>query len=713
MFRLRRYFLIVGGGAFLCFTLLFTYASYLHDRNNLKHFGERENITLAGYLSTLLIDTLKTYTARNLPSERAQLLEQPEIKLIDRFLSDFSEKYPILKVKVFDLQGQTIYSTVKKEVGVQKGMNTGLKSAAIDSRPHSEMAFKDEITSLSGSLFKRAIVETYIPVLSEDNKVIAVFELYSDVTELVTKSNQALLIFLILQSVGYIILFILLYIVVKRADSMIKSQYYQLNESHALLKDAKVNLEKTVQERTNELSETVKRLESEIVERKNKEEKIHHLAHHDTLTGLFNRFSLEIKLEQAIAQNTRSNKQLAILFIDLDRFKIINDTLGHKAGDHLLVKVSEKLKALCQRQTDIVARIGGDEFVIVLSELTSPTFAALTGTALVQVLSLPVEYGKHELLTSPSIGIAIYPDDGESIDTLLKNADTAMYHVKESGRANFQFYTRSMNKLIEEKMLLEKELRTAIKENSFELYYQPQICTIEKRICGVEALIRWNHPTMGFISPERFISIAEESKLILDIGTWVIDQAFRQIISWNTQGYKDIRMAINVSAKQLESSSFVSNIEHKLKQYQVKPDLIELEVTESSAMVNPEEAISKLQEIRDLGIELAIDDFGTGHSSLSYIQKLPINNLKLDRSFVMDVEHNKNNASICLATISLAHSLGFKVVAEGVENKLQSQYLQDINCDILQGFYFSKPKPAQELEKLLNEDISNLLETDT
>ncbi|MBF0265076.1 MAG: EAL domain-containing protein [Gammaproteobacteria bacterium] len=436
----------------------------------------------------------------------------------------------------------------------------------------------------------------------------------------------------------------------------------------------------------------------DITLRKEYEDKVHHMAHHDALTGLFNRFSLENRLDQAISLSMRSDKKIAVGFIDMDRFKQINDTLGHKAGDELLIQVSKRLKAICQRKSDIVARIGGDEFVIVLTDFDNTSFAALTAKAIVQSLSIPYQYETKQMSSTPSVGISLYPMDGDTPEALLKNADTAMYYVKENGKANYHFFTEEMNKELEERITIENDLKDAIKLNQFEVYYQPQICINSMQICGVEALIRWHHPRLGFVSPDKFIPIAEASKQIIDIGFWVIQQTFKQLAIWQKSGNKSIRLAVNLSPVQLNSKNFIEQVKQEINANQLDPGLIELEITETAAMVNPEESIEKLKLLKSIGVELAIDDFGTGYSSLAYLNKFPVDVLKLDRSFVNDLESNDSNAKICTATLGLAHSLGFKVIAEGVETKEQEQFFTEHSCDMLQGYLYSRPLPITEID---------------
>jgi len=434
---------------------------------------------------------------------------------------------------------------------------------------------------------------------------------------------------------------------------------------------------------------------TDISERKAAEERILQLAHHDPLTGLLNRFSLENRLEQALLSARRADRRLAVMFIDLDRFKVVNDTLGHHVGDKLLVEVARRLQAAV-RESDIVARLGGDEFIIVLTDVESDLAVASVAEKIVATLGQTYPIGDHELHTSPSVGISMFPADGANVEALMKNADAAMYHAKDHGRNNFQFFTAGMMAAAEERMRLERDLRAALARGQFELHYQPQICVTTGRVRCVEALVRWRHPETGLIPPLSFIPIAEETGMIEALGEWVLDEACRQHAAWRAQGIAGVRVAVNISAKQLRSATLVERVRTIMARHGIGSGQLELEVTESVAMDNPERAIDQLMLLRRLGIELAIDDFGTGYSSLAYLKLLPIQTLKLDRAFVQDIETDENDAAISAATLALAHNLGLKVVAEGVETEAQRAFLVDHECDLLQGYLFSKPLPAAE-----------------
>ena len=432
---------------------------------------------------------------------------------------------------------------------------------------------------------------------------------------------------------------------------------------------------------------------TDISERKAAEERIYRLAHHDPLTGLLNRFSLESRLEQALMTARRQSNSVAVMFIDMDRFKLINDTLGHHVGDELLVEIAHRLSG-CVRESDIVARQGGDEFVVVITNIADPTIAASVAEKIARTLAAQYLIEGHDLYTTPSTGISLFPADGDDVDTLMKNADTAMYHAKDLGRNNYQFFSTAMTEEAQERLDVERDLSTALAEGQFELYYQPQLQTTTHDVIGFEALVRWNHPERGLVPPDRFIPIAEESGLIEPLGAWVLDEACRQLAEWKGQGIDHLRIAVNISAHQLRAKTLVEQVEHALAEHGLIAQDLELEVTESVTMSDPDLAIEQLQALRNLGVSLAIDDFGTGYSSLWYLKVLPIQVLKLDRSFVSDIGTGSDDDAICAATLAMARNLRLMVVAEGVETELQGEFLASHGCDFLQGYLFGKPEPA-------------------
>lgn len=431
------------------------------------------------------------------------------------------------------------------------------------------------------------------------------------------------------------------------------------------------------------------------------EERMRHLAHHDSLTQLPNRTQLQGRLEQALSAVRRNGGEMAMLFIDMDRFKYINDTLGHAIGDGLLVEVARRLKALV-RDSDIVARLGGDEFVLVLTGLgLNGAGAAAVAQKVIHSLGQPYRVQGHELHSTPSIGIAMCPADGVDGEALMKSADAAMYHAKDSGRNNFQFFTPAMRQATEERQSLEAGLRGAVERGELFLHYQPQLNLSSNQIIAVEALVRWCHPVLGHLPPAKFIPVAEETGQIEAIGVWVLDEALRQVSIWRRQGHPGLRVAVNVSARQLRHGGIVETVTQALQRHRVPGQALELELTETVAMHDPERIARLMDELRKLGVMLTIDDFGTGYSNLAYLKQLPLSCLKLDRSFVAEIETDTNDAAICTGAIQLARSLGISVVAEGVESAAQLEILLRLGCETAQGYHISRPISNEECTRFL------------
>lgn len=438
----------------------------------------------------------------------------------------------------------------------------------------------------------------------------------------------------------------------------------------------------------------------DISERKASEERVRYLAHHDPLTDLPNRYSLQLQLAQALALVSRSGRKLALMLIDLDNFKTINDTLGHQTGDRLLIEVAKRL-GLCMRQSDFVARLGGDEFIIVLPDIDSPADAAHAADKILHAISEPYYIDGVELRTSPSIGICLYPDDALQSDELIKSADMAMYNAKAQGRGNYQFFTEQMQVAAITRLAIEADLRIALDRNQFELHYQPQLDLRTARIVGVEALIRWHHPSRGLLSPLEFIPIAEESGLIGRLGDWVLREACRQLADWHARGMDHLHVSVNLSASQFLDPKLPVRIAEILGTLGLDARHLDLEITESMSMKSPADTVSVMRSLTAQGASLSIDDFGTGYSSLSYLKLFPISTLKIDRSFVKDIETDPNDADICDVTVLLAHKLGLEVVAEGVETEAQLKYLLSIGCEKIQGYLISKPLPAEAVERFM------------
>ena len=439
---------------------------------------------------------------------------------------------------------------------------------------------------------------------------------------------------------------------------------------------------------------------TDITERKQAEQRIEFLAYNDPLTGLPNRVLLEDRLAQAIAQAERKRNGLALVFMDLDNFKKINDSLGHAAGDALLKEVAARLKS-CVRDTDTLSRQGGDEFVLILRDLHGAESSLPVLTKVMEKLQEPYVCEGNEISTSASLGVAVYPQDGSDFDILRKKADMAMYRAKEAGRNTYRFFDEAMDEEAVEHLLMRSGLRRAIERGEFVLHYQPQVDIASGRVIGAEALLRWEHPEFGLVYPDRFIPVAEDSGLIVPIGAWVIQEACRQTRRWQEAGLPELVMAVNLSAMQFRRGAIEDTVAQALADSGLMPALLELELTESILLQDVEQVMTSLQRLKQLGVQLAIDDFGTGYSSLSYLKRFDIDKLKIDRSFVRDLVSDPDDAAIVRAIIQMAHSLGLKVIAEGVETAELLLQLRSFGCDEAQGYHYARPMPAADFERFL------------
>jgi diguanylate cyclase (GGDEF)-like protein/PAS domain S-box-containing protein len=455
----------------------------------------------------------------------------------------------------------------------------------------------------------------------------------------------------------------------------------------------------------------------DISERKRSEREIHRLAYYDSLTGLPNRVLFKDRVTQALAHARRYQSTLAVLFLDLDRFKVINDTLGHTVGDLLLKQVADRLSDSIRHSDSVgrsvekdekheLARLGGDEFTVLLTNIRAAQDAGTVARRILEALAKSFLIDGHEISVTVSVGIAIFPTDGDSVDLLLKSSDVAMYHAKEQGRNNAQFYSAAMNALATERLKMENDLRKALERHELIVYYQPQVDIRTNRIVGAEALVRWRHPQRGMLLPAVFLPVAIETGMIQKVDDEVLLMACRQNKAWQDAGYTPIRMSVNVSNLFFHGASLTNAVARALEETQLNPESLELELTESITMRNVETSITMLLELRAMGVRLSLDDFGTGYSSLSHLQRFPLNMLKIDQSFTRDVTSNSANASITRAIISLAHSMNLSVLAEGVETDEQLTLLHGQGCDEVQGHYFGRPMSAEEFAPLFSGKVS-------
>jgi diguanylate cyclase (GGDEF)-like protein len=477
----------------------------------------------------------------------------------------------------------------------------------------------------------------------------------------------------------------------------------EINHMLDIIQASQEQLEHRVVERTEELQQTNVKLQDEITERKSVEKELNvhkehliRLAHYDSLTALPNRVFFNEILNKSISSSSREKKQLAILFIDLDRFKNINDALGHTIGDMVLREMSNRFLKIVSND-DTLARLGGDEFIILLSDIQNNEAVSSVAQKIIEAAAKPVQLQGHEFFISASVGVSIYPNDGESLEALQKNADMAMYKSKHSGGGVFNFYTPEMDTAANEHMKMEAALRRAIQNNEFVLYFQPQMNLKDGKVKHLEALIRWIDPEVGLISPVSFIPLAEETGLIMPIGEWALHEACRINKKWQNAGYDPVSVAVNISPKQFRHQDVAQIVKDALDSNKLNAKYLEVEITETAVMENVDDAIAKLNIIREMGVHISVDDFGTGYTSINYLRQYPISVLKIDQTFVKGLPDNQNDAAITSAVIALGHNLGLQIVAEGVETAEQMQYLFDHGCDLIQGYFLSRPLPEEKI----------------
>ena len=489
-----------------------------------------------------------------------------------------------------------------------------------------------------------------------------------------------------------------------RLQKVISSPVIQLTEAMTSVSGDQDYSRRIANDRTDEMGSLIDNFNHMLSQIEQRDEKLSsqrqyldHLAYHDFLTGLPNRLLFRDRLSTALSRSSRADKKIGLLFLDLDRFKNINDTLGHDVGDLVLKQVTRRLQQKIRSQ-DTLARLGGDEFVMIVEDIQEPRALSLVAEKVQQELAKPLLIEGHELFISTSIGITLFPDDAPTVEGLMKCADVAMYRAKAAGRNTYRFFTNGMNEEVEEALFLENNMRKALQNDEFILYYQPQLDLHSGAIYGMEALIRWQHPTQGLVSPARFVPVAEESSLILSIGSWVLKKACAQARTWHEQGFPLCKVAVNISSRQFSQGDLCAIVAAALEEAKLDPVFLELEITESAIMHDMDRAIQTMDELVALGVSLSIDDFGTGHSSLSYLERFPISSLKIDRSFLAKIQPGGKNGVLAEAIIGLAKTLHLDVVAEGIETEFQKWFLTSHGCRFGQGYYLSRPIPAPECE---------------
>ena len=504
----------------------------------------------------------------------------------------------------------------------------------------------------------RNLLSSYIPVRkTPESPVEGVFEIYSDVTSLVADISDTEHTVVGGITGMLLLLYFFLFTIVRRADRIIHAH--------------------------------------ENAERKAQAEQIHYMAYHDPLTGLANRVLFKDRFQHAVAVAERTQSPVGIMFIDIDRFKVINDSLGHEGGDAVLIEAAKRIRA-CLRASDTACRIGGDEFTVILEHLSTSEDAAQAAMRLIQKFSEPLKVGGHEIIVTASIGISIYPGATQDIQRLLKDANAAMHEAKESGRNRHVFYTQEMDERAQESLEYEMGLRKALQNGEFLIYYQPRVNTTTGKVVGAEALLRWQHPSRGLVMPDSFIPLLEDTGLVIPVGEWVLLRACQQCQDWHDAGHTSLNISVNLSMKQFRSGSLLASVRRALAESGLPPRFLELELTETVLVDNAEQALDLMRELKDIGVSLSIDDFGTGYSSLNYLRRFPIDILKIDSSFIRDVVHNRGDAAITTTIAAMAKSLHLGILAEGVETRDQARFLKSIGCHEMQGHLFGPAIPAED-----------------
>jgi diguanylate cyclase (GGDEF)-like protein len=629
----------------------------------------QSNVALAQAMANTIWPQHAEFIAAAGRLPRDQLAARAEIAMLDRDVRQKVRGLNIVRVKIYNLDGLTVYSSEPRQIGEDKSANAGFRLAR-SGEVASELVYRDHFSAFEQEIEDRNLLSSYIPIThATSGAAEGVFEVYSDVTRLLSDVRRTGYVVVGVVTGLSLLLYIFLFVMVRRADRIIQRH--------------------------------------EDEERKMQRDQIRHLAYHDVLTGLANRILFKDRLQHAVAIARRENRSVGLMFLDLDRFKEVNDSLGHESGDQVLVETAARIRA-CVRQVDTVCRTGGDEFVVILEALSGPEEAETVAERLVQAFTQPMHIANREIVVSLSVGIAICPGPTSDPSRLLSDANTAMRHAKDRGRSHYAFYSAELDERARQNIEYELALRSALANRELVIHYQPRMDLVAGTVQGLEALLRWQRPGKALIQPNDFVPLLEDTGLIIPVGEWVIREACRQCQLWRAAGHRDLRVAVNLSPRQFRSETLVQTVREALTLSGLPAHSLEFELTESVLVEDTDQAARQLRELKETGVRVSIDDFGVGYSSLSYLRQLPIDYLKIDRSFVRDVPHDADAVALATAIAAMAHSLKLGVIAEGVENWEQAKFLRSIECHLMQGYLFAAPLAAYDCERLLASDILRL-----
>ena len=684
MFNLSRYF------STLSFLLIVLAAGVLGpfyrqlSLQQITELAESRNVAMAQIFENSLREPLEELLVASLGRDAEFLRQSREVALLRENVVTLMRNTSVVQVKIYNRLGVLVFSFDPQQIGQEHLSHPGFR-AAMAGLLTSELEQYSSFAGFDGQRTDIDVLSSYIPAVGSGGAVEGVFELYQEVTPFMRQLQRSLWWVTAGVFAVFAMLFLMQYVVVRRAQRI-------LEEQEGRIKAARDTLELQVEARSADLKRTNTQLQGEIAERRQAESKLNYLAYHDPLTGLANRRCFIERLEDSLRESAEQGYQMAVLFIDLDQFKQVNDSLGHGVGDELLVSVAARLTEQV-RLIDMLARLGGDEFICLMERVRSEEEVAIVANEIIDAFDLSFRLGDHELFLSASVGISLFPRDGMTVVELMRNADTAMYCAKAIGRGHFHFYTPEMTRDAQARIRMENLLRRALEHGELAVHLQPQVDSRSGSLVGAEALVRWTSPELGVVPPTRFIPLAEDSGIIVPLGNWVLRETCRQMRHWEQSGFDLPRVSVNLSVKQLERPEFIDVLRGILDETGMNPARLKLELTES-VLMGVGDPCAMLQRLCELGISLALDDFGTGYSSLSYLKTLPIQQLKIDRSFVTGIGRSSGDEAIIRTVMQLADSLGFEVVAEGVETAEQATYLASVGCQQLQGDLHGKPLPA-------------------